>query len=231
MIGENDRLLPVDKVTGERVHVLLDFTGFRCVNCPTASALAETLQEQYEGKLLVVELHPASNPFTQGKHDYTCPAADSIYLWMGGTATTSFPKGNADMGKYHGEYMTDADQWTTMVDKAMQDSAAPMLRATATGDTITRKVEVQAQYELSDEQQIAIWLLEDSIEGPQAKPEGVDMHYMHRHVLREVCVGTTLQVPDTCNLHHCSIITMLQDKKDKTILNAYETTIDFGFDR
>ena len=85
VIQESDRLIPFERETGgTRKHVLIEFTGFRCVNCPDAAKQAQLLQEQYGEELVVVSMHPASNPFTQGRYDYTCPAADSIYRLMGG---------------------------------------------------------------------------------------------------------------------------------------------------
>lgn len=232
VIKENDRLIRVDEVQGERVHVLLDFTGFKCVNCPNAANLANELKDKYKDHLLVVALHPASNPFTQGKYNYTCPGADSIYKWMGGTASTPFPIGNIDMIAYQGEYLHDANEWTTMVYDAMKESQAPMLSASATGDTITRIIEVDAEYNTFDDRELALWLVEDSVVGAQMMPNGsANMQYMHRHMLRETTHGTTIQAPEGCNMKNCHIVALLLDKKDNHILNAYETTIDFGVDR
>ena len=76
VISENERLIPapVPVDSTERTHVLIEFTGFRCVNCPKASAAAEALKQTYGERLIVVAMHPASNPFTQGaaQYDYTC---------------------------------------------------------------------------------------------------------------------------------------------------------------
>ena len=233
VIKEEDRLIPIDlDPQGTRRHVLLEFTGFRCVNCPTAAALAEELQAQYKDNLLVVALHPASNPFTQGKFDYTCPGADSIYQRMGGQASTPFPIGNVDMSLYQDEYLHDASQWATMVYDAMKTSQAPMLSATAKGDTVTRLIQVDATYNSLDDRELALWLVEDSVQGAQMMPDGsANMNYMHRHMLRETTRGTSIQAPEQCNLKNCYIVALLLDKNDNQILNAYETTIDFGAGR
>ena len=231
VIKDGDRLIRVDMVEGERVHELLEFTGFRCVNCPNASAMAEELKEKYKDHLLVVALHPASNPFTQGKYDYTCPGADSIYTRMGGTASTPFPIGNVDMGEYKGEYLHDANDWTTMVYEAMKTSQAPMLSASAKGDTVTRTIQVAAEYNTFDDRELALWLVEDSVQGVQAMPDGsTNLQYMHRHMIRETTRGTSIQAPEGCNMKKCHVVALLLDKKDNHILNAYETTIDFGTD-
>lgn len=206
LIPDEERYKPVDSRTGTRCHVLLEFTGFRCVNCPTASELAQNLQQTYEGKLYVVALHPASNPFTQGKYDYTCPAADSIYQWMGGNASTPFPAGNIDMMPYEGEWFANTNQWPTMVYEAMQETEIPN----------------------PDQLKTSYWLVEDSVLGVQAMPDGtVNDHYYHRHVLRGVWdEEAAIVVPEGCRREYLSVLKLYLDTKDKHIVQAYETTLD-----
>lgn len=206
LIPDEERYKPVDSRTGTRCHVLLEFTGFRCVNCPAASELAQNLQQTYEGKLYVVALHPASNPFTQGKYDYTCPAADSIYQWMGGDATTPFPAGNIDMKPFNGEWFANTNQWPTMVYEAMQETEIPN----------------------PDQLKTSYWLVEDSVLGVQAMPDGsVNDHYYHRHVLRGVWdKEAAIVVPEGCRREYLSVLKIYLDTKDKHIVQAYETTLD-----
>ena len=207
LIPDEERYKPVDSRTGTRCHVLIEFTGFRCVNCPAASELAQTLQETYEGKLVVVAMHPASNPFTQGKYDYTCPAADSIYQWMGGDASTPLPAGNIDMKPYNGEWFVNTSLWPTMVYEAMQETEIPN----------------------PDQLKTSYWLVEDSVLGVQAMPEGVNDHYYHRHVLRGVWEEeTAIVVPEGCRREHLSVLKLYIDPKDNHIIQAYETTLDTG---
>ena len=206
LIPDEERYKPVDSHTGTRCHVLLEFTGFRCVNCPAASELAQNLQQTYEGQLYVVALHPASNPFTQGKYDYTCPAADSIYQWMGGNASTPFPAGNIDMMPYNGEWFANSNQWPTMVYEAMQETEIPN----------------------PDQLKTSYWLVEDSVLGVQAMPDGtVNDHYYHRHVLRGVWdEEAAIVVPEGCRREYLSVLKLYLDTKDKHIVQAYETTLD-----
>lgn len=208
LIPDEERYKPVDSRTGTRCHVLLEFTGFRCVNCPAASELAQNLQQTYEGKLYVVALHPASNPFTQGKYDYTCPAADSIYQWMGGDASTPFPAGNIDMKPYNGEWFANTNQWPTMVYEAMQETEIPN----------------------PDQLKTSYWLVEDSVLGVQAMPDGsVNDHYYHRHVLRGVWdEEAAIVVPEGCRREYLSVLKLYLDTKDKHIVQAYETTLDIS---
>lgn len=244
VIREEDRLIPIP-VEGR--HVLIEYTGFRCVNCPTASETAQALAGLYGGQLIVVAMHPASNPFTRGAYDYTCPAADSVYQLMGGTATTPFPCGNIDLAKTDGDYLLDPLEWAGALTRRGAATHAPYLHAIATADTVTGRMEV-ACTTFSDsltDCRLAIWLVEDSVDGVQAMPDGtVNMHYMHRHMLRGAAdnqpFGTpvkltrtaevttrNVQLPDGCNPAHCRIVALLLDNNDYHLLQAYETTVYF----
>lgn len=247
VIGENERLIPVTgEGTTDRRHVLLEFTGFRCVNCPTAAKTAQALHTIYGENLIVIALHPASNPFTQGKEDYTCPEADSVYRYMGGTETTPFPTGNIDLKAENGTYFFDAAEWSRLAVQAMADSVAPDIAVTLQTDTVNRTVSIQAVYTSpkTEEVQIAFWLVEDSIPGMQAMPDGsVQKDYPHRHVLRAAANNQTwgqrtlmdsnirlvtgdVNIPQQCRITHCSIVALMFDTKDKHILQAYETKLD-----
>ena len=230
VINEADRLIPVPlPANSEHRHVLIEFTGFRCVNCPAASEVAQALKEAYPAQLYVVTMHPASNPFTQGIYDYTCPAADSIYKLLGGTATTPFPAGNIDLVPFEGSYFSDPAQWATMVYEAMSDTVAPYLYVSAKADSVKREIQMTPQYTAKDNLQLAYWLIEDSVLGVQAMPGGsVNMNYYHRHLLRAVSDQPNFPIPDGCRPSYCSVVAVLYDKNDNYILNSYETFLDFS---
>ena len=197
LIPESDRLIPVK--TGDQRHVLLEFTGFRCVNCPDAAETAANLKALYGDSLILIALHPASNPFTQGAYDYTCPEADSIYQLLGGEPTTPFPTGSVDMRLFENGYFVNPDQWAS---KLITNDQSPI---TNISDT-------------------SYWLVEDSICGPQAMSDGtVNMSYYHRHVLRAISNQPFASIPDKCNPAHCTVVTIYSDQT-KQIIDAYETS-------
>jgi hypothetical protein len=219
VIGENERLiaLPLPEDTTGRKHVLIEYTGFRCVNCPKAAEAAEVLKETYGERLIVVSMHPASNPFTQGKYDYTCNAADVYYQYMGGTATTPFPTGNVDFEPSEKGFLHDFSEWPTLV--------AQQMVLPAQGKIIRRLT----------------WLVEDSVPGVQAMPDGsVNTQYYHRHMLRGAIgeprgeetsdytlpdtLPQPLTLPENCNLEHCAIVYVLMDENN-IIVNAKEVKL------
>ena len=199
VIPESEQLIPVQiPDTSAHRHVLLEFTGFRCVNCPAAAETAANLQHLYGDKLIVIALHPASNPFTQGAYDYTCPEADSIYQFLGGLPTTSFPTGSIDMRLFDDSYFVSPADWATKLNTLHH-----------TPSTIHHT---------------SYWLVEDSICGPQAMPDGtVNMQYYHRHVLRAIAQQPFTALPTQYDPAHCSVVTVYSDS-DKQIIDAYETS-------
>ena len=208
VIDEADRLIPVPlPVSGDRRHVLLEFTGFRCVNCPAAAEKAAALKALYGDNLIIVSLHPASNPFTQGLYDYTCPEADSIYRFMGGTAQTSFPTGNIDMKPNENGYFIDPVEWAARLNTVMADTL----------------------WDPNTPHQISYWLVEDSVLGAQVMPDGsFNTNYYHRHVLRAISGQPIESVPEKCNPAHCSVVTIYTDTNNKQILQAYENPFDLS---
>ena len=243
VIPEDQRYTYVDgKNPSARTHVLIECTGFRCVNCPTAAETAQALHEMFGYSLTVVAIHPASNPFTQGVYDYTCPAADSIYQFIGGSASTPFPTGNIDLLPQSGSYFIDPTDWPAQVALAMEDTVCPYLYFTNEADTIDKNINIVTG--TRPDEQIAFWLVEDSVLGAQAMPDGsVNTNYYHRHVLRAVAydspwgiptdgqvLNTNMALPEGCVPKHCSIVALLLDKNDYHILQAYEKKLDFpGF--
>lgn len=56
-IAEDERLIYEKPEPSQRVVLLEDFTGQRCVNCPTATDVIEQLQETYGEALVAVGIH------------------------------------------------------------------------------------------------------------------------------------------------------------------------------
>lgn len=245
IIREDERLLPVHLATDTtgRAHVLIEFTGFRCVNCPNAAAAAEALHETYGERLIVVAMHPASNPFTQGMYDYTCEAADYYYTSMGGKATTPFPTGNIDFFGSNGGYLHDCPEWPALVAARMKEQEYVHLSVETELDATTHELTIRTSCYADEPQNchIVTWLVEDSIQGAQALPDGsVDYQYYHRHVLRTaigapqgrameltqstVTTTTNYTLPEEYNPEHCSVIAVITNKNND-IINARQTKI------
>lgn len=177
----------------KRSSLLIEYSGWMCVNCPTAAEVAHQLKEQYGEQLVVVVMHPESNPNTRHNNNpvlnYTCPEADSIYIMMGGTSTTAFPTGNINLFKHDTKsYFTDYSMWGKYISQAYSNPKPVIINQEVKG-TIDSKdinivVDITNHNTNAIEATLQVWLTEDSVMGRQKKPEGTDKNYAHNHLMR-----------------------------------------------
>lgn len=248
--GERNNIIftPTDPSALKRTSLLVEYSGWQCVNCPTAAEEAHRLKEQYGENLVIVVMHPESNPNTRHNNkpalDYTCPEADSIYLMMGGTNTTPFPTGNVNMvtDKTKG-YFNDYDKWGTLISQAYV-SPKPVLLTAEASMIDTNVIFVAADITNLDTQAIEttlqVWLTEDSVMGSQKKPEGTDKNYAHNHLMRAsitpiwgkilpIDANMTQQVtyeytlPEKVKKENCNIVALVSINGE--VVQATETRI------
>lgn len=191
---------PTDPSAVKRTSLLIEYSGWRCMNCPIAADAAHNLQEQYGEQLVVVVMHPESNPNTRytnnkGKVDesvkqYICPEADSIYVKMGGTATTEFPRGNVNMVKDETNgYFYQWQEWATQVSQAYANPQPMLLALEVQGNTDSRDIWMAIDITNLDtkttDATLQVWVTEDSVMGKQYMPDGTqNKNYAHNHLLR-----------------------------------------------
>ena len=193
--GERDEVIftPTDPSAVKRTSLLIEYSGWQCVNCPTAAEEAHHLKEQYGENLVVVVMHPESNPNTRYNNkpalNFTCPEADSIYIMMGGTNTTPFPTGNVNMVKDETKgYFNDYGKWGTQVSQAYATPKPMLLALEVQGYTNSRDIWMAIDITNLDtkatDATLQVWVTEDSVIGSQKKPSGTDKNYAHNHLMR-----------------------------------------------
>ena len=177
----------------KRNSLLIEYSGWMCVNCPTAAEVAHQLKEQYGEQLVVVVMHPESNPNTRHNDkpalNYTCPEADSIYIMMGGTSTTAFPTGNINLFKHDTKsYFTDYSMWGKYISQAYSNPKPVIINQEVKGTMDSKDINIVVDITNHDtkaiEATLQVWLTEDSVMGSQKKPEGTDKSYAHNHLMR-----------------------------------------------
>lgn len=197
LIPDNEQIIevftPADTSQIKRASLLIEYSGWMCVNCPTAAEVAHQLKEQYGEQLIVVVMHPESNPNTRHNNkpalNYTCPEADSIYIMMGGTSTTAFPTGNINMLKNDTKsYFTDFSIWEKFISQAYSTPKPLLIGQDVKGTADSKEIDItidltNAGSELL-EATLQVWLTEDSVMGSQKKFEGTDKNYAHNHLMR-----------------------------------------------
>ena len=249
--GERDNVIftPTAPDAIKRSSLLIEYSGWQCVNCPTAAEEAHRLKELYGEDLVVVVMHPESNPNTRHNNkpalNYTCPEADSIYIVMGGTNTTPFPTGNVNMVQVATKgYFQDFDKWGTLISQAYATPKPILLSQEVKGTMDSKDINIVVDITNLDTQAIEatlqVWLTEDSVMGSQKKPEGTDKNYAHNHLLRAsisplwgeklpIDAHMTQQVvyeyplPDKVVKENCNIVSLVSVNGE--VVQAKETRI------
>ena len=235
VIPENDRLIPIEMEESNRTTLIVEFSGLQCNNCPNAATTAHDLLEYYGDKLVVVEMHPASNSLTQAARpewDYTCPESDEYYKhWQ----IPYLPFGIINMSQPE-EYQT----WGTACQQSAMMISPVTLTQAAQVDSTTLQIEAtigNLSYDALSLEYIA-WLTEDSIIGPQVMPNRkTNKEYAHNHILRDAITSTwgtpvtvesgesssisiTYTLPQNVVANNCNIVGIVM--KDDTAIQVNE---------
>lgn len=181
-ISEDERFLEVEGVTAQRVVLLEDYTGQACVNCPNAHEVATTLHEQYPENLIVVAMH--AGPQAIAAPSGLKQSEGDTYADAFGVKT--YPNG---MINRRGG-LKDYPSWGAAVYEELQREASLNLSVEAAfvDGKLAVTTDMLALEELCGKLQL--WLLEDSLVGPQITPSGPQLQYVHNHVFRGSINGT-----------------------------------------
>ncbi|MBR4729736.1 MAG: Omp28 family outer membrane lipoprotein [Prevotella sp.] len=187
-IDVSDRFIYVEPSDVTRAVLIEDFTGQRCVNCPTAASEIERLQKEYgEENVIAVGIH--SGPlavFSNAKAKGLRTELGDIYYrhWN----IESEPSGL--INRKHGIALVP--QWAGQVYEDMQQQTSIELtmacRIMESGDVEVKGNSVALKNDFRG--RLQLWVTEDSIVAPQMMPDGsMNNEYVHNHVLRAAING------------------------------------------
>lgn len=231
----------------EKVVLLEDYTGVRCVNCPNAAATAHDLQEQYGHQLVVLGVHAGgmSNPQPGNFPDFLTEEGTEWYNFFG-FATN--PVGTVNRQSNNGSYIFKDNEWAGAVAEAVEGQADIRLLTALEYDDATRELKVSAYSkflaEFSDMYNLTVCVMEDSIVGKQLGVEDIN-NYMHRHVFRgtmngawgtelnaepiapdtEIVKTFSLKLDEGYNVDQCYVIAYVYLRESKEILQVTEKKV------
>jgi hypothetical protein len=196
----------------ELKNVLLEeFSGVRCINCPTAQLTAKSISETYPGRVNIVTIHPLNKfnsltlPFDvaigdehTSKYDFRTDPGAKMLDFVGYGTTGSLPIGNIDRKLFSGESARNIEhqKWPAYVAQALNETTPVNIdiNSKVSGDSIEVTVKLIYTTIASDSQLVTVSILESEMEDYQ---EGKDQNgtgvifenYVHKHVLRAVLTG------------------------------------------
>ena len=232
---------------GKVVVLLEDYTGVKCNNCPAAAEIAQQLQEQNEGHLVVLGVHPKT-PLQNPAGGFPDFRTDDGHEWNTEFNIGAYPNGlvNRTGG------VLGAAQWTSAVSGIIgQDAPVRLIVKTEYGHNGQElKISVHSKFletVNSSDVRLTVCMMEDSIVGKQTTPTGVIEDYTHRHVFRGTADGQTwgrvlssaesivegsnfitnmkFTLSDEYNADQFYIVAFISDNTTKEVLMAAETKI------
>ena len=231
---------------GKIVVLLEDYTGVKCNNCPEAGALALQLQEQNEGHLVVLGVHPKSalqNP-AGGFPDFR---TDDGNEWNNYFNIGAYPNGLVNRTGVVG-----ASEWTSAVNSVIGNDAPVRLIVKTDFNNATRELKVSIHSKFlqtveSNDIRLTTCMMEDNIIGKQTTASGIDENYVHRHVFRGTADGQTwgrvlsstesisagsnfitnmkFTLSDEYNADEFYIVAFISDNTNKNVLMAAEKKV------
>lgn len=242
VIPEGNRLIHLETEETNRKTLLVEFSGVNCNNCPLAAEEGHKLQQIYDEKLVIVEMHPASNKLTNGgkKYDYTCPEADEYYKnWE----LSILPAGVVNMAPTNNSYYVPYQEWGAAYKvSAGKISPVEIEQYVEIDDHNNLLIDAEIQNLYQDELNLTciVWLTEDSIVGAQVLPDGSKTtEYQRNHLMRDaitqtwgeaitlapnnsVSVKWNYTLPENVVAKNCNIVCIVLKDNEAIQVNEYK---------
>jgi hypothetical protein len=169
--------------------VLEEFTGIHCQYCPEGHAIAQALQNENPGDVVLINIHQGSFAIPSGSEpDFRTPFGDAI---ANQTGLTGYPSGTINRHVFPDLASVTAlsrGAWTTAAGLILEENSPVNVGASTSYDEATRELTVNVElYYTSDSPEgsnfIQVALLQSGIVGPQTGG-GMGNNYIHNHMLR-----------------------------------------------
>lgn len=193
-IDEGDRLIYVKPAEVGRAILIEDFTGQRCVNCPTGTEIINGIVDTYgEDNVIAVGIH--SGPLGFAGNSKT----PGLMTDTGNEYYTRWDKENK-MGQpwviFNRKTSPDShyNNWAAMVGTIISEKANLSVKIANAYDAAKRTLTTTVGAFGTNgtvNGKLQVWIVEDGIKALQMMPDGKpNKEYMHNHVFRAAVNGT-----------------------------------------
>lgn len=193
-IDEEDRLIYVKPAEVGRAILIEDFTGQRCVNCPTGTEIINGIVDTYgEDNVIAVGVH--SGPLGFAGNSKTV----GLMTDTGNEYYTHWDKENK-MGQpwviFNRKTSPDShyNNWAAMVGTIISEKANLSVKIANAYDAATRTLTTTVGADGVNgtvNGKLQVWIVEDGVKALQMMPDGKsNKEYIHNHVFRAAVNGT-----------------------------------------
>lgn len=237
----------------DRVALVEEFTGIDCVNCPIGAQKLKEISAQNPGKMITVAIHAGYFAIDKDGFDLNCADGESLESQYLGPVT-GYPAAtiNRRLSAGESDIVTAQPKWAGLISAELCERAIVSLDINSTFDAVTNEASIAVNVSPSDfylstvEEDVALTIMitEDDIIGYQKTPNGIDLNYTHKHVLRDVVSvnysgdllyskGTAMEatqkvvsnyaIPSEWNPDNCHVVAFVHYKgAKKDVLQAAE---------
>lgn len=228
--------------------ILVDFTAIHCVFCPPANKVANDLAELYgKENVIVIGAHASGlaipNPNVPAELNMISETSKELYDKFAPGA--GLPKGMVNQLDVDGQKIMNFGQWDEIViqESYVEPEMNMSMELEYNETDRTVKVIVTTEYLVNSsvDDNLAIYVTEDSLISPQKNPAGeVIEDYVHNHVLRGSLTGTlgsqlsstvinkgnsitkefTYNIPDEFQPMQLGFVAFIQDKNNNVVKQA-----------
>lgn len=193
-IDEGDRLIYVKPAEVGRAILIEDFTGQRCINCPTGTEIINSIVDTYgEDNVIAVGIH--SGPLGFAGNSKTV----GLMTDTGNEYYTRWDKENK-MGQpwviFNRKTSPDShyNNWAAMVSTIISEKANLSVKIDNAYDAATRTLTTTVGADGVNgtvNGKLQVWIVEDGVKALQMMPDGKsNKEYIHNHVFRAAVNGT-----------------------------------------
>lgn len=193
-IDEGDRLIYVKPAEVGRAILIEDFTGQRCINCPTGTEIINGIVSTYgEDNVIAVGIH--SGPLGFAGNSKTV----GLMTDTGNEYYTRWDKENK-MGQpwviFNRKTSPDShyNNWAAIVGTIISEKANLSVKIANAYDAATRTLTTTVGADGVNgtvNGKLQVWIVEDGVKALQMMPDGKsNKEYIHNHVFRAAVNGT-----------------------------------------
>ncbi len=209
--------------------LLEEYTGIKCVYCPTGSQIARNLKTVYGDTLILMEVHCGEFAIPDATGNYTADyrtTAGTTFDTQFGMSNAGLPDGMVNRFGYPtAAHILYSSNWGSSVVTAKQKPVTVALQIINQYQAPLLKTHIKTTFKanLTKNLMLSVFVLEDSIVSPQKNSNAaigttpVILDYVHKHVLRNAINSTwgaelaTIAVPVV---------------QDSSIIKSYSYTIN-----
>ena len=185
---------PVDTSKVFRNILIDDFTGHKCVNCPEAAEMIETMEALpiFKGRIVSVATHTGffANVFAAPyQADYKTVDGEDLASVFG---PSNFPIGMVNRIDFPNDHLKSYQSWPDVanqfVSQETQIDIVPLVNYNSADNTFVVDVDLEYKADLTgNDYKIVVMITESGIVSAQVSHSGDIPDYEHKHMLR----GTT----------------------------------------